>query len=56
MVAINKTAAPLAATFRMTIGVSLSHADAFQLTAPTPACQAFLYSLPAMSVTTLVVR
>jgi hypothetical protein len=67
LVAINKTGAPLRAAVRIAFGTALSAAAAWQVTSasaspaavsapPTPSCQAFVYTLPAMSVTTLALR
>jgi len=66
VVAINKTTAPLNASFAIAYGAQLTKATAFQLTsaepapvpaaAPKPTCQSFVYALPAMSVTTLVLE
>jgi hypothetical protein len=67
LVAINKTDAAMNTAFKIAVGTKLTHAAAWQLTSaapkptavaspPTPDCQAFLYSLPPMSVTTLVLH
>lgn len=67
IVALNKTAATVKASFSIAFGTALTKLSAYQLTnaAPSPApvatppvpnCQAFVYSLPAMSVTTFALH
>ena len=67
VVAINKTRAAVNASVKIAYGTSLTKATAYQLTSasktpalvaapPTPNCQAFLYAMPPMSVTTIVLE
>jgi hypothetical protein len=67
LVAINKTGAPITASFKIAYGVQLKQAVVYQVTSagpapakaatpPTPNCQAFVYSLPAMSVSTIALE
>ncbi len=67
IVAINKTGSPLVAAIAVTHTTRFSHAEVYQLTAasatpahvadePITAVNAFRHTLPAMSVTTLVLR
>jgi hypothetical protein len=64
LVALNKTSGPLKASVKITFGSKLTRASAYELTGasstpravatpPTPTCQAFVVTLPAMSVTTI---